>query len=79
MGRKLDGLEGLPDLSMGWTVGCFLDYENTQVVKQGLRMKRRTWPIASKHSLRIRMLTPSEPVAGPFFIEDEQTGETEVI
>ena len=71
MGRKLDASEGLPDLWMGWTMECFQDAGNSQVVRQELIMKRTTWPMAPKQSLRIRMLTPSEPVAKEFFIEEQ--------
>ena len=42
MGRKLDASEGLPDLWIGWTMECFQDAGNSQVVRQELRMKRRT-------------------------------------
>ena len=39
-------------------------------VRKELRMKRRAWSIASKHGLRIRMLTPSERVAKGLFIKN---------
>ena len=69
MGRKFDDSERLPDLWIGCTIECFQDAGYSQVVIQVLMMCRKTWPMTSKQSFKIRVQIPSEPQAPEFFIE----------